>query len=76
MHIRVVNETNSPLIGPNTGINTEIKCCCLIFFMTNQVQQLGFWLFPRVMEGFGISGELVGTISIYPGTVSARGNEL
>ena len=28
----------------------------------------GFWLFTGVLEGLGNSGDLVGTISTYPGT--------
>ena len=39
-----------------------------MFRKTNRVLKLRFVVFPRVLEGFGSSGRLVGTISTYPGT--------
>ena len=39
-----------------------------IFSRKNRVLKLRFLIFPGVLEGLGSSGDLVGTISTYPGT--------
>ena len=40
----------------------------LMLFENIGFKNLGFWLFPGVLEGLGSSGKLVGTMSTYPGT--------
>ena len=39
-------------------------------------KNLGFLLFPGVLEGLGSSGRLVGTISTYPGTYKCPGSRV
>ena len=48
-----------------------------IFFLYNfGFYETGFGLFPGVLEGFGISGRLVGSISTDPGTYLCPGSRV
>ena len=47
-----------------------------IFLKHVGLNNVGFWLFPRVLEGLGSSGGLVGTISTYPGTYECPGSRV
>ena len=43
--------------------------CSYLFLESMGFKNYGFLLSPGVLEGLGSSGDLVGTISTYPGTL-------
>ena len=64
----VDGQNKSPLVGPFTGINKDIKGMLSIFHIRFRAQKLRFLAFSRGSGGLGSSGRLVGSISTYPGT--------
>ena len=59
---------NIPLIGPPKKYkDIEDGFLNLFCILSDSIKQV-FGFFPRVLEGLGSSGALVGTISTYPGT--------
>ena len=61
-----------PNRAPKKGINKEIKYFSHFFLNFFGFKNLGFGIFPGVLEGLGSSGKLVGTFSTYPGTYKRR----
>ena len=54
-------------VVPQKGIDQEIDYVFRICSGHVRVQKLRFLAFPRVLEGLGSSGRLIGSISTYPG---------
>jgi len=63
---QTMREQIPPLVGPFKGIDRDSKFKAHIQIIG--FCKTGFGLFPKVLEDFGSSVRLVGTISAYPGT--------